>query len=228
MFILSPLDWFALFWFLFCWGGYTLFTNQMMLKHPNISNTLSQLRLLWIQAMIKRNPRIADTTSLATLQKTATFFASTSIFILAGLLAVLGSSDKAIQLINALPFVVDHSQSAWEIKILLLASIFIYAFFKFSWCVRQYNFALVMFGAAPEPEAQNCDDFVKQANVLLTAANKSFSYGMRAYTFAMPALSWLVQPYLFIVASGWVVAVSYRREYKSRTLDAMLAVVNKS
>lgn len=225
MTVFSLLDWFALIWFLLCWGGYTVFANRKAKVAANISNTLSVLRGQWMKSMLLREVRIADATSLGILQRTVTFFASTTIFILAGLLAVLGASDKAIQLANALPFVSEHSQAAWELKVLLLICIFVYAFFKFSWSVRQYNFSLVMLGAAPDEKSVDNEDFVVQANELLTSANNSFNFGLRAYTFSMATLAWLVQPYLFILCSSWVVAVLYRREFQSRTLAAMQKAV---
>ncbi len=218
---LSILDWIAVSWFLICWGGYTLFAHIKSKTHANLSNTLSILRGRWMSAMVNRDMRIADATCLGILQRTVTFFASTTIFILAGLLAVLGASDKAIQLANALPFVSQHSQAAWEMKVLLLICIYVYAFFMFSWSVRQYNFSLVMLGAAPEVGQSDNENFIAQANELLTSANNSFNFGLRAYTFSMATLAWLVQPYLFIICSTWIVAVLYRREFKSRTLSAM-------
>src|SRR5690554_7779251 len=36
-----------------------------------------------------------------------------------------------------------------EIKLLIMLGIFVYAFFTFSWAMRQYNFASVLFGSAP-------------------------------------------------------------------------------
>ena len=165
--------------------------------------------------------RIADATTLGILQRTVTFFASTTIFILAGLLAVLGASDKALQLAHALPFVAQHSQSVWELKILFMIVIFIYAFFKFSWSVRQYNFALVMFGAAPELGENNTKEYADCSNELLSSANNSFSYGLRAYNFAMATIAWFIHPVIFMLATGWIVAILYRREFHSKTLAAM-------
>ncbi|MDH5432781.1 MAG: DUF599 domain-containing protein [Gammaproteobacteria bacterium] len=226
--ILSPLDWFALIWFACSWAGYIYYVSYTNDKKPNLSNTLTNMREQWIRAMLTREARITDITSLAALQRTTTFFASTSMFIIAGLLAVLGSADKAIQLVNALPFIVEHTKAAWEIKILLLALIYVYAFFKFSWSVRQYNFSLVMFGAAPSAgDKAAVEDYVQKVSTLLTAANKSFSHGLRSFTFSMAALAWLIQPYLFIVASSWIVAVVYRREFHSQTLIAMQSLPQK-
>ncbi|MBV1911855.1 MAG: DUF599 domain-containing protein [Kangiellaceae bacterium] len=224
--IFSTIDWIAFFWFLACWGGYTFFANSKSVKGKNLSHSLTDLRSLWMQAMLTREVKIADMTSLVALQRTVTFFASTTIFILAGLLAVLGASDKALRLAQAIPFVAEHSQSLWEIKILFMIFIFVYAFFKFTWAVRQYNFSLVMVGAAPEKGDKNETIYIKNTNDLLSLANKSFNYGLRAYTFSMATIAWFINPLLFIFATAWVVAILYRREFRSKTLAAMNTVID--
>lgn len=222
--ILTLSDWIALAVFVTSWSGYTFFANRQMQDKVNLSRSLTDLRAIWVTKMIKRDMRIADATALGILQRTVTFFASTTIFILAGLLAVLGASDKALQLANTLPFVAEHSQAAWESKILVMIFIFIYAFFKFSWSVRQYNFALVMFGAAPDENDEGVENFIECANSLLTSANNSFNYGLRAFTFSMATIGWFVHPIVFIISTLWVVAILYRREFRSRTLAAMKSI----
>jgi uncharacterized membrane protein len=224
--IFPLIDWIALFWFLFCWSGYTTYANYKMLRVPNLSQSLTDLRSLWMKSMLTREVKIADVTGLVALQRTGTFFASTTIFILAGLLAVLGASDKALRLAQALPFVAEHSQSSWETKILFMIFIFVYAFFKFSWAVRQYNFSIVMFGAAPEGTSNASEDYIAASNKLLTLANKSFNYGLRSYTFSMATIAWFIHPVLFMLMTAWVVGVLYRREFHSRTLESMRSAID--
>jgi len=84
-----------------------------------------------------------------------------------------------------------------------------------------------MFGAAPTKDNAKWKEFVHAANQLMTTANNNFNYGLRAYNFSMAVIAWFVHPALFIVASAWVVAILYRREFMSRSLKAM-AVVNNT
>jgi uncharacterized membrane protein len=221
--ILDPLDWFALIWFFVCWIGYALFAYRNGKVAPTLASALSQVRGVWMSRVLEREVRIADITALGILQRNVSFFASTTIFILAGLLTVLGATDQAIELTNSLPFVSETTRASWEIKLLLLAFTFVYAFFKFAWSVRQYNFALVVLGAAPavNAEPEDKERFVIYANQLLTRANNSFALGLRAYSFAMAILAWFIQPWLFMICATWVVAVLYRREFHSYTLEAL-------
>lgn len=220
---LSHLEWFAFIWFLFCWIGYTYLSQFLQHKRPTIANQLAANRKEWIEKMLERDNRIADISALGILQRNVTFFASTTVFIIAGLLAVLGATDKAIQLLKGVPFIQTSNLAAWEFKFILLVSVFAYAFFKFTWSVRQYNFAVVLFGSAPVAYAESSDKalFTKHANWLLTRATNSFNYGLRSYTFAIAILAWFIHAWAFIALSSLVVAVLFRREFNSSTLAAL-------
>lgn len=220
---LPLLDWIALGTFLTLWIGYTLLASYWQRNKPTIANQLAANRKEWIEQMIDRDVRISDITSLGILQRNVTFFASTTIFIIAGLLTVLGSSNKAIQFLKSLPWIEVESQASWEIKVLLLVVTFSYAFFKFTWSMRQYNFSVVLFGSAPTSSADQKDKdlFTKHCNWLLTRATNSFNYGLRAYSFALAALCWFINAWIFIGCSAFVVWVLFRREFKSNTLAAL-------
>ncbi len=220
---LTLLDWVALIWFVFCWIGYALFARNKAKLKPTIASTLTTVRGIWMHRVLSRDVRIADVTALGILQRNVTFFASTTMFILAGLLTVLGATDQVIELTASLPFMVENTRASWEFKILVLVFTFVYAFFKFSWSVRQYNFGIVLLGAAPEPDAsqEDKDLFMVNANQILSRANDSFAHGLRAYSFAMALLSWFVHPVLFMATAGWVVWVLHRREFRSYTLKAL-------
>ena len=83
-----------------------------------------------------------------------------------------------------------------------------------------------MVGAAPEKGDKNETIYIKNTNDLLSLANKSFNYGLRAYTFSMATIAWFINPLLFIFATAWVVAILYRREFRSKTLAAMNTVID--
>lgn len=217
------IDWISLAVFLSLWIGYTYLAKHLQTSRPTIANQLAANRQEWIEQMLTRDVRISDITSLGILQRNVTFFASTTLFIIAGLLTVLGSSDKAIQLLSSLPGIEVESRASWEIKVLLLVISFVYAFFKFTWSMRQYNFSIVLFGSAPSQKANNEEKniFIKHCNWLLTRATNSFNYGLRAYSFALAALCWFINPYIFMACSAFVVWVLYRREFLSSTLAAL-------
>jgi hypothetical protein len=79
------------------------------------------------------------------------FFSSTTILIIGGLLALMGTTDKAAELVREIPFSQATPILVFEFKILVLIAIFVYAFFRFSWSMRQYTFVALMIGALPSP-----------------------------------------------------------------------------
>ena len=102
--------------------------------------------------------------------------------------------------------------------------IFIYAFFKFTWAMRQFNFASVMLGAAPERDEsqQRIDAFIDRAATLASLAGENSNRGLRAFYFAMAAMAWFLDPVIFMATSTLVVGILYQREFRSRTLIALM------
>ena len=136
-------------WFVLCWAGYTRYAHAKGRTTPCLASVLHLYREDWMRRMLLRENRIADANVIGNLERNASFFASSTLIILAGILTVLGASDRAVSLLADLPFVQSASRGMSEVKLLCLGVVFVYAFFTFSWCMRQYNFAAVLVGSAP-------------------------------------------------------------------------------
>ncbi len=85
------------------------------------------------------------------------FYASTTIYIIAGLLAVAGALDKIMVFTEDLPFARNTSRAIVEAKLCLLIGVCIYAYFKFTRALRQFNFLQVLLGAAPQPKTSEAE-----------------------------------------------------------------------
>jgi len=178
--------------------------------------------------MLTREMRMVDIQIVNNLLRNTTFFASTTILILAGLAASFGAADTFVMVTTDLPFVQETTRAAWEIKILLLIFIFIYAFFKFSWSIRLHSYTAVLLGAAPGPPAdgavlsQNDLSYARELGRVSTLAADHFNNGIRAYYFGLAAVTWFVHPMLVFAATVWVLIVLYRREFRSRSLRHLI------
>ena len=226
---LSLGDLIAACWFLVCWIGYARYADRKALRHDCLSSILHQQRRRWMSEMLQRENRVADSSLLANLERNVSFFASSTLLILAGVLSVLGAGDKALALVTGLPFAVPVSPLAWEMKLILLATIFVYAFFKFTWSLRQYGFASVVIGMAPGNGSRgnvNQAAFAEESAQVISRAAAAFNMGLRSYYFALAFLIWFLNPWLFMLAASWVVAVLYRREFKSKALRALVRTHN--
>jgi uncharacterized membrane protein len=166
---------------------------------------------------------MVDTQIIANLMRSASFFASTTMFIIAGLIAVLGARDKAMAVLAELPFAVDSRALLWDLKVLLLVVLFVYAFFKFTWAFRHYNYVLILVGGVPAPDrlTEESQRIAERIARIATSTGRHFNGGLRAYYFGLAALSWFVHPWLFVALTAWVVWVLYRREFRSRLLKTL-------
>jgi uncharacterized membrane protein len=220
----SALDYVALVWFLGSWISYQRFTAWAAKKgRPSLMSVMGGYRMDWWRGMISRDPRIVDATILTNLSNSAAFFASTTLLILGGLIALLGTSDRAMAVLSDLPFSAQTDQIMWEYKIFLLLAIFVYAFFKFTWSLRQHNFCSVLVGAAPSDQADpdELSKFVARSAELAGSASNTFNYGLRAYYFGMAALAWFLNSWVFMAGTTFVVAILYIREFHSGALKVL-------
>ena len=220
----TRLDFVAFGWFFFCWIGYTIMADHTRWHQKSLSGVMNVYRQRWMQTMLHRDdPRIVDTTIQASLLSGIAFFASTSIIVIGGLVAMLGATDQAIRVLGDIPFVTKPSRTVWELKLLMLITIFIYAFFKFAWSFRLLKYCSILLGAAPlgkELDAQ-AEAFAQRIACLISIEGAHFNQGLRAYFFALAALGWFLHPYLFIIATAWVSMVLYRRDFHSRSLACL-------
>lgn len=215
----SPTDYATLAGFVAIWFGYTFFAEHSRAASGNLIDGMAVQRRQWMIAMLKRDNRMVDIQVVNALLRSGRFFASTAILIVAGLLAVLGATETAIALVMDLPFTVSTSREVWEAKVLFMILVFIYAFFKFVWSMRQYNYCSILVGAAPAA-SDLPDDYEELGGSIATLASlaaKHSNRGIRAYYFGLAALGWFVHPWVLLAASVWVVMVLCRREFLSRT-----------
>jgi len=163
---------------------------------------------------------MVDINVMRNLTRSSQFFASTTMLILGALVALMGYAEKAVSVIAELPFTLQGSERVWEFKILLLLLIFVYAFFKFSWSIRQFGFCSILVGATkkPTPTPELYAVHTDRTAAILSFANRNFNQGLRAYYFGVAALSWFLHPALMIAMTLGVIYVLYQREFRSQTL----------
>ena len=222
---LSHLDLAALGVFLALWGGYTVYADKAAAGGRTLMTVMHGYRVRWMRRMLERDLRMQDIQALATQMRSVSLFASTTIFILGGLVALFGAADKARAVIADVPFAVPSQPGMFEVKLFGLLLIFVYAFFKFAWSLRQFNYALSVVGAAPLAGRDTADidadlGAERMARIATLAVN-SFNRGVRAYYFALAMLSWFVHPVAFVVATALVIGVIWRREFRSHTLQTL-------
>jgi uncharacterized membrane protein len=221
--LLNPLDWLALAWFFALWIAYSRFAEWKGARVPSLLSQMGRFRHDWMSTLAEREVRIGDVSILTNLSNGSTFFASTTLLILGGLLALLGTTEKVASIVADLPFTRVQPERIWDLKILLLTGIFMFAFFKFTWSLRLYHFCSVMVGGAPAIDAPPAarEVFTRRATRTVTIAAESFNNGLRAYYFSVAAITWFLNPWAWMATTAWIVLILYHREFKSQALIAL-------
>lgn len=235
VFSLMPLvDWLALASFIGLWVGYAWFARFWGMRTPSLMATTQRYRRLWMLQSTARDPRVLDGIITQSLSNNPSFLASTSILVIGGLAAMLGTTDKAAEIVREIPFAEATPLLVFEFKILVLISIFVFAFFRFTWSMRQYVIAGVVIGAMPShkeferaergeggaPPLDREGVANRVANLLALAAD-TFNDGLRAYYFAFAALCWFLSPAFFMVGTLFVILILYSREFRSDVLRVL-------
>jgi uncharacterized membrane protein len=225
--LFSTLDLVAIAFFIGAWIAYSLALENTAYGRRGLNSHMNPYRNLWMARMLARDVRIVDTHILATLQNGSAFFASTSLIAIGGSLTLLHSTDQVLEVIGALPIGIRATATQWEAKTMGLAIIFVYAFFKFAWAYRLFNYVAIMIGATqPSSEQDNPEakEHISRLGRLIEVAGQHFNRGQRAFFFALGYLGWFISAWVFIAATVAVLFVTWRRQFAS---DSRSAVVGK-
>ena len=224
-------DWVAVLGFFAGWAGYAIFAKRRSTERPSLLDTTNRIRREWMLQSTYREVRVIDGVIIQNLSTSPSFFASTTILIIGGLLAVLGTTEKASELVREIPFAARTSVLVFDLKVVLMLGIFVYAFFRFTWSMRQYTFGALLVGAMPERDqlaamgAQG--EALRQASAeraghVMAMAAETFNDGLRAYYFAFAAICWFLSPLIFAVGTAGVVWILYQREFRSQALNVLI------
>ena len=220
---LSLFDWSALGIFAACWIGYSALVDRVPALHRrSVIAAMDEHRRRWMLTMVTRDNRIMDTQIIGNLMNSTSFLANTAIFILGGLVAMLGSPELGARVFGALPFATPPGLALWEMKIALLLLIFVRAFFELTWALRQFNYcSIVMGGISHDEAAAGREVHAEVAAKVANRAARHFNSGLRAYYFGLAALAWILHPLALVLASLLVLRELYRREFRSVVRDAL-------
>ena len=214
----------AVSFFVIEWVVYAFTVERTAYGRNSLSSRMHVYREVWVRRLLDREARMVDMQVMISLQNGTAFFASTSLIAIGGGLALLRATNDALAVLSKLPIDISPSPALWEIKCVGLILIFVYAFFKFAWSYRLFNYVAILVGVMP-PAAQR-DTPEAQAHVMRTtrlfeAAGRHFNRGQRAFFFALGYLGWFISPWVLFVTTAMVVIVTWRRQFASNAWRAM-------
>jgi uncharacterized membrane protein len=217
----------ALGWFIMAVRGYQTYAIGASKRKDSLAGVLHAYRQRWMIRMIGRDMRMADIGAVANLERYVTLFASSSLLVLAGLVTLVGYTDDVVHIGRGIPFLPPQSSLEWQFKLFVLILMFVYAFFKFTWSLRQYGFATVMISSAPVvygdiSENKELMEHVNRSAKVLSMAANNFNFGLRAYYYSLAVLTWSIHPFVFMATTCFVVYILYSREFNSSSLAELM------
>ncbi|WP_404927331.1 DUF599 domain-containing protein [Mesorhizobium sp. ORM16] len=224
---LSTADLAALAFFLIAWVLHTLASDGVLVSRMSLTTAMNTQRQAWMHRMAEREIRIVDTAIMGGLQQGTAFFASSSLIALGGCFALLGASDRVLEVLSTLPLGGASSRPAFQIKVLGLVLILAFSFFKFGWAYRLFNYCSILIGAVPIPHGEASRNPVTETAVWRAAqmnmlAGKHFNSGLRGVFFSIGYLGWFVDPVVFVLSTLLLLAVLVRRQFFSAARRAVI------
>lgn len=212
---LNGLDGVAVIVVLALWLGLSWWIEHPSAKRPSVTMVMAQYRREWMQVMLKRDPRIFDAQVMSSLRQGTSFFASTCLLGVGGVLALIGNVDP-LQGVAEDITMVQSAAVIWQIKLGLVLVLLTNAFLKFVWANRVFGYCTVMMAAVPnDADDPRASAMASKAAELNIRAAMNFNRGLRSMYFALGSVAWLAGPLPLLAASlvtAWVVGT---REFAS-------------
>ncbi|MEN8894631.1 MAG: DUF599 domain-containing protein [Yoonia sp.] len=220
--LLQPLDIAATVFVVLSWFVLGYLIEHPPKSRPSVTVLVSDRRRDWMRVFVTREPRIFDSQILASLRQGTSFFASTCIFAIGGVLALAKNTDPLVGVAQEITATTTPVLLI-ELKLAFVALFLTVAFLKFVWANRVFGYCAVLMSAVPndanDPQAL---PLAAQAAELNIRAAMNFNRGLRAMYFALGALAWLLGPIPLILAAAVVIWVVWSREFASVPRDILL------
>ena len=223
--ISSTSDLVALAFFVGAWLVFEAAVDYSPLRYRSLSFLMAVRRREWMLTLAERDLRMIDTAIMAGLQQGAAYFGSASILAIGGCFALFGSTDAVLQIYQDIPFIETIPRGVFELKVFGLTTICVYAFFKFGWAYRLFNYCSILIGGvrhvadAPLEERRASALRAAEMNII---ASRHFTAGLRAIFFALAYIGWFVGPPVLISSTVFVVFVLARRQYFSNARKILI------
>ncbi|MDG0989519.1 MAG: DUF599 domain-containing protein [Yoonia sp.] len=220
--LLQPLDWAASIYIVSMWLILSYVIEHPPKSRPSVTVLMSQRRRDWMHVFVHRDPRIFDSQILASLRQGTSFFASTCIFAIGGVLALAKNTDPLVGVAQEVTAVTTPALII-QMKLAFVALFLTNAFLKFVWANRVFGYCAVMMAAVPnDPNDPGAHPKAQQAAELNIRAAMNFNRGLRALYFALGALAWLLGPVPLMIAATVVIWVVWSREFASIPRDILV------
>lgn len=188
---------------------------------PSVSVIMAEYQREWMHEFVLRENRIFDAQIVTSLRQGTSFFASTALLAIGGVLALAGNTSPLEGVAEELTMQ-DAPTLLWQVKLLMVALFLTHAFLKFVWAHRIFGYCSVMMAAIPgDPADPRSTPRASRAGALHIRAAYNFNRGLRSMYFALAALGWLFGPFGLMLATAAVTFVLWSREFRSLSREIL-------
>lgn len=186
--------------------GYHVLLGRRVRRRPleTAYGLARHTRSRWVALVMAERRDILGVQTLRNWTMAATFLASTAMLIAFGLLSLAATTEHASEVTQLLTFVGGGGATFWQLKLLLVALGFLFAFFNFALGLRYFNHAGFAVALPADRDEHVTPEAVAQG---LNRGVFHYTLGMRAYYLAVPLVLWLFGPELLLaatVATVWI------------------------
>lgn len=217
----AALGFFLAGWWLLGW----LIDSSPWHRHT-LSAAMKTQRREWMRQMAAREIRLVDANIITGLQQATSFFASTALLAVGAGFGLLTAADTIIGAFEQSVVHVQIDRSTFHVKTAVLMGLYAYAFFKFGWAYRLFNYSAVMLAATPEAGKPGVEEAAQSVAEMNIAAASQFTHGLRAFFLAIAILAWFITWWTFLVAASVVMFALANRQFNSRARFIAIAASN--
>ena len=209
------LDGGALVFFLVAWWFLGWLIDMSPLHKHTLSAAMKTQRREWMRQMAKREVRLVDANIITGLQQATSFFASTALLAVGAGFGLLTAADTIIRAFEESFVHLEIDCAAFYVKTAMLMGLYAYAFFKFGWAYRLFNYSAVMLAATPEAGEPGVEESAAAMGEMNIAAAGQFTHGLRAFFLAIAVLAWFITWWAFVMATMVIVFALANRQFNS-------------
>ena len=209
------LDGGALVFFLVAWWFLGWLIDMSPLHKHTLSAAMKTQRREWMRQMAKREVRLVDANIITGLQQATSFFASTALLAVGAGFGLLTAADTIIRAFEESFVHLEIEGAAFYVKTAMLMGLYAYAFFKFGWAYRLFNYSAVMLAATPEAGEPGVEESAAAMGEMNIAAAGQFTHGLRAFFLAIAVLAWFITWWAFVMATMVIVFALANRQFNS-------------
>ena len=220
--LIKPLDWVAVAVLVIAWIWLGHRIEHPLSGKPSVSALMAEYRRDWMEEFRCRENRVFDSQIVTSLRQSTTFFVSTCLLAIGGILALMGNPAPLQGVVGE--FTAEYTpQVVWMLRLLPCAVFLVMAVLKFIWSNRVFGYCSIVMGSVPlSCEAADSRPRALRAAELNIRAAISFNRGLRAMYFALASLAWVLGPIFMLISSAAVIAFLWSREFASNSRAILL------